>query len=64
MKTPASLVESKDKRDILFFLIYLLDLKTADAVPSIPEKYYPRRQIKHATRFFMEELFERTDQSN
>jgi len=25
---------------------------------SIPEKYYPRQQIKPATRFFIEELFE------
>ena len=57
MKTPASRVESKDKQDILF-LIDLLDLKTADEVSSIPEKYNPRQQIKPATRFFIKEPFE------
>jgi hypothetical protein len=61
MKTLSSRVESTDKHDILF-LIDLLDLKTADEVFAILEKYYPRRQIKPATRFFMEELFEQMDQ--
>jgi hypothetical protein len=40
-----------------------LDLKTADEVFAILEKYYPRRQIKPAMRFFVEELFGRIDQS-
>jgi len=31
---------------------------------SIPEKYYPRQQIKPATRFFIEELFESIEMKN
>jgi len=30
---------------------------------AILEKYYPRQQIKPATQFFVEELFEQIDQS-
>jgi hypothetical protein len=62
MKTLASRVESTDKQDILF-LIKLLNLKTADEVFVILEKYYPKQQIRPATQFFVEELFEQTDQS-
>jgi len=62
MKTLASRVESTDKQDIIF-LIDLLGLKTADEVFAILEKYYPRRQIKPVTQFFVEELFEQIDQS-
>jgi hypothetical protein len=62
MKTLASRVEITDKQDILF-LIDLLDLKTADEVFAILEQYYPRQQIKPATQFFVEELFEQINQS-
>jgi hypothetical protein len=62
MKTLASRVESSDKQDILF-LIKLLDLKTAADVFEILEKYYPRQQIKPATEYFVEELFEQLDQA-
>ena len=62
MKTLAARVESTDKQDIVF-LIDLLDLKTPDDVFAILEKYYPRRKIKPATQFFIEELFEQIDQS-
>jgi hypothetical protein len=62
MKTLASRVESTDKQDILF-LIDLLDLKTADEVFAILEKYYPRQRIKPATQFFVDKLFEQIDQS-
>jgi hypothetical protein len=61
MKTLASRVEGTDKRDILF-LIDLLGLKRADEVFAILEKYYPRHQIKPATQFFVEELFEQIEQ--
>jgi hypothetical protein len=61
MKTLASRVESTDKQDILF-LIDLLGLKRADEMFAILEKYYPRHQIKPATQFFVEELFEQIDQ--
>jgi Nucleotidyltransferase of unknown function (DUF6036) len=57
MKTLASRVDSSDKQDIVF-LIKLLKLNTADEVFSILEKYYPQQQIKPATQFFVEELFE------
>ncbi|MCI0662897.1 MAG: DUF6036 family nucleotidyltransferase [Acidobacteria bacterium] len=57
MKTLASRVDSSDKEDILF-LINLLNLKTAGEVFVILEKYYPQHQIKPATQFFVEELFE------
>ena len=62
MKTLASRVETTDKQDVIF-LIELLDLKTADEVFAILEKYYPRQQIKPATQFFVEELLEQIDQS-
>jgi hypothetical protein len=42
-------------------LIRLLGLKTADDVFSILEQYYPRQQIRPATQFFVEELFEELD---
>ena len=57
MKTLAARVDTSDKGDIIF-LIELLKLQTADEVFEILEKYYPRQQIKPATQFFVEELFE------
>jgi hypothetical protein len=57
MKTLAARVDTADKGDILF-LIELLKLHSADEVLVILEKYYPRQQIKPATQFFVEELFE------
>lgn len=62
MKTLASRVESMDKQDIIF-LIKLLKVKTADETLQILEKYYPRQQIKPATQYFVEELFEQLDQA-
>jgi hypothetical protein len=62
MKTLASRVESTDKQDILF-LIKMLDLKSANEVFAILEKYYPRRRIRPATQFFVEELFEQMNRS-
>ena len=57
MKALASRVEGTDKKDILF-LIRELDLKSANDVFNIVEKYYPRQRIRPATQFFIEELFE------
>ena len=57
MKTLAARVDTADKDDIVF-LIGLLKLQTANEVLAILEKYYPRQQIKPATQFFVEELFE------
>jgi hypothetical protein len=57
MKTLAARVDATDRQDVQF-LIKLLDLKSAPEVFAILEKYYPRQQIKPATQFFIEELFE------
>lgn len=57
MKAMAARVDATDKQD-LRLLIKKLGLKTADDVFTILEKYYPRGQIKPATQFFVEELFE------
>ena len=50
-------MEGTDKDDVKF-LIALLGITQAEDVFAILEKYYPRRQIKPATQFFVEELFE------
>jgi len=57
MKAIASRVDAPDKDDIRF-LIDLLEMKTPKQVFEVLEKYYPRQQIKPATQFFIEELFE------
>lgn len=57
MKTLSARVDATDKGDIKF-MIEQLNIKNAEEVFSILEKYYPRRQIKPATQFFVEELFE------
>lgn len=57
MKTLAARVEATDREDVRF-LITLLGLTHGEEVFAILEKYYPRRQIKPATQFFVEELFE------
>ena len=57
MKTLAARVDTTDRQDIEF-LIDTLGLKRPDEVFAILEKYYPRQQIKPATQFFVEELFE------
>lgn len=57
MKTLAARVDTSDKVDILF-LLNLLKLESPNEVFAILEKYYPRQQIKPATQFFVEELFE------
>lgn len=58
MKTSAARVETADRQDVQF-LIGLLQLQTPQEVFAILEKYYPRQQIKPATQFFIEELFEK-----
>lgn len=57
MKVLAARVEATDKMDIQF-LIKLLGINTPDEVFSILEKYYSREQIRPATQFFVEEIFE------
>lgn len=57
MKTLAARVEATDRQDVQF-LIKVLNLKTPQEVFGILEKYYPKQQIKPATQYFIEELFE------
>ncbi len=57
MKTLAARVEGTDQADVRF-LIDLLDLRSAEEVFAILEKYYPRQRIKPATQFFVEEILE------
>lgn len=58
MKALASRVDATDKDDVLF-LIRKLDLKTPAQVFEILGRYYPNEQIKPATQYFIEELFQR-----
>lgn len=57
MKAMAARVDTQDKNDIIF-LIHELTITSAEDVFAIIENYYPRQQIKPATRYFVEELFE------
>ncbi|MFN2454740.1 MAG: DUF6036 family nucleotidyltransferase [Pyrinomonadaceae bacterium] len=57
MKVLAARVDTTDRTDVEL-LIKALKLKSADEVFTILENYYPRQQIKPATQFFVEELFE------
>ena len=57
MKTLAARVDTTDRKDIEF-LIHALKLSRPEEVFAILEKYYPRQQIRPATQFFVEELFE------
>ncbi len=57
MKVLAARVDTMDRTDVEL-LINALKLKSADQVFTILENYYPRQQIKPATQFFVEELFE------
>ena len=57
MKSLSARADATDKQD-LQFLIDLMRIDNATDVFSILEKYYPKRQIKPATQYFIEELFE------
>lgn len=57
MKVIASRVDTKDRTDIEF-LIKKLQIKTAEPVFDITEKYYPRNRIEPKTQFFIEEMIE------
>jgi hypothetical protein len=56
MKAISARPDTTDAADVRL-LIDLLQMKTANQVLDIVEKYYPREQIKPATQFFIEELF-------
>ncbi len=63
MKSLSSRIDGTDSRDIEF-LIKELKITTIDEVFEIIEKYYPRRIIKPATQFFVEEIFDDTRDSS
>jgi hypothetical protein len=56
MKTLAARVDTEDAPDVKL-LINHLGLQKPEEVFAILEKYYPRRQVKPATQYFIEELF-------
>lgn len=60
MKTLAARVDTKDREDILF-LIKTMGIVEPEEIFNILEEYYPRKQIKPATQFFIEELFDNDD---
>jgi hypothetical protein len=57
MKTLSARVDGTDKKDVMF-LIKELNVKTAQEVFSIMEKYYSHHYIRPATKFFIEEIFQ------
>jgi len=56
MKSLSARIDGTDSKDIEF-LINELKITTIDDVFKIIDKYYPRRVIRPATQFFLEELF-------
>lgn len=57
MKAISARSETFDPADVKT-LIDFLGLKSPDQVFEIVEKYYPNQQIKPATQYFIEELFQ------
>ncbi len=57
MKCMAARVDTADNSDIRF-LINKLHLTSSEQVFSMLQKYYPKNQIRPATQFFIEEVFE------
>jgi Nucleotidyltransferase of unknown function (DUF6036) len=57
MKAMAARFDTQDADDVKY-LIRHLQLQSAEAVFQIIENYYPRQQIRPATRYFVEEIFD------
>ncbi len=57
MKSISARIDGTDSKDIEF-LINELKITTIEEVFKIVDKYYPRRIIKPATQFFLEEVFD------
>lgn len=57
MKSLSARIDGTDSKDIEF-LIKELKIKTVENVFKIIDKYYPRRMIRPATQFFLEEVFD------
>lgn len=58
MKTLAARANTDDRNDIEL-LIENLDLQNAAQVLEIVRNYYPHKQVKPATQFLLEEIFDR-----
>lgn len=57
MKSLSARIDGTDGQDIRF-LVKELKITTVDDVFKVIEKYYPRKIIKPATQFFLEELLD------
>jgi hypothetical protein len=57
MKSLSARIDGTDSKDIEF-LINKLKITSVDEVFKIIDKYYPRRIVKPATQFFLEEVFD------
>jgi len=57
MKSLSARIDGTDGKDIEF-LINELKIFNIEDVFKIIDKYYPRRVIRPATQFFLEELFD------
>ena len=57
MKAIAARSGTYDREDVVR-LIEMLGIKSSEAVFDIVEKYYPKNQIKPATQYFVEQLFQ------
>lgn len=57
MKSLSARIDGTDSQDIVF-LINELNIKNINQIYVIIDKYYPRRIIKPATQFFLEEIFD------
>ena len=62
MKSISARIDGTDSKDIEF-LINELKITTIEEVFKIVDKYYPRRIIKPATQFFLEEVFDEIQDS-
>jgi hypothetical protein len=57
MKAMSARVDGTDRMDIQF-LIRKLGIASLEDLFGIVEEYYPRRTVKPATQFFLEEIFD------
>jgi len=57
MKSLSARIDGTDSQNIVF-LIKKLKIKHVEEVFKIIDKYYPRRIVKPATQFFLEEVFD------
>lgn len=57
MKAMAARFDTQDADDVRFLIRYL-SIQSAEAVFQIIENYYPRQQVRPATRYFVEEIFD------